>query len=144
MADLTLSREFPVSVETLFEFLTTPEGTAQWWGPEGYRVTHAQLDFTGLGPWSVSMRNAEGTALKISGQVTHVRPPVSLGFTWAWHDPDDVRGDESHVTFSVEATPAGSRLTVDHRDLPTQDSADGHVRGWTSTLNRLEAAVSNL
>ncbi|KAJ57401.1 hypothetical protein ACMU_02540 [Actibacterium mucosum KCTC 23349] len=142
MADLNLSREFPVPVDTLFAFLTTPEGTAQWWGPEGYSVTHAELDFTKLGAWTVSMRNAEGTALKISGQVTHVSPPVSLGFTWAWHDPEDIRGEESHVTFTVEATQNGSRLIVDHRDLPDQASADGHVRGWTSTLNRLQAAVS--
>ena len=143
MADLNMVREFPVAPDTLFSFLTTPEGTAQWWGPEGYAITHAQLDFTRNGPWTVSMRNPEGTALKISGYVTHVNPNSSLGFTWAWHDPEDNRGDESHVTFTVEATADGSRLIVDHRDLPTQASADGHVRGWTSTLNRLEAALSN-
>lgn len=143
MPDLNLSRDFPVSAETLFEYLSTPEGTAQWWGPEGYKITHAELDFTRLGPWTVSLLNAEGNALKISGQVTHHRPPTSLGFTWAWHDPDDNRGDESHVTFTVEAVNIGSRLTVDHRDLRDQDVADGHTRGWNSTLNRLEAAVTN-
>lgn len=138
MPDLRLEREFAVSVETLFAFVSTPEGLMQWWGPEGVNVVEDRLDFTTTGPWFATMRSDEGNTYKVSGQITHVKPPESIGLTWAWHDETDTRGVESHVTFTIEATDSGARLILDHRDLPDADAADGHTRGWTSSLRKLE------
>ena len=55
------------------------------------------LEFTRLGPWFSVMQNPEGGQYKVSGHVTHIDPPNSVGFTWAWHDKADARGTESHV-----------------------------------------------
>jgi uncharacterized protein YndB with AHSA1/START domain len=86
------------------------------------------------------MENDEGQRYKVSGQVTHVDPPNSVGFTWAWHDNQDQRGAESHVTFSVAVTESGSRLVLDHRELADADIAGNHEQGWTSSLRKLEAS----
>ncbi|MFC3612237.1 SRPBCC domain-containing protein [Lutimaribacter marinistellae] len=139
MTDLTLSRRFPVPPERLFEWVTRPERILKWWGPEGMTVPESDIDFTRTGPWSSVMANAEGQRFKVSGHVTHVDPPRSVGFTWAWHDESDRRGDESHVTLTVTAAPEGAQLTIDHRDLAA-DTAE-HEAGWTSTLNKLTALL---
>lgn len=139
MADLKLEREFPVTPEILFDWITNGTKLLQWWGPEGLHVPEHNLDFTRTGPWFSIMENDEGKKYKVSGQVTHVDPPVSVGFTWAWHDDQDQRGPESHVTFSVIATDTGARLLVDHRELADAEVAENHNTGWTSSLRKLEA-----
>ncbi|WP_306046769.1 SRPBCC domain-containing protein [Nioella sp. MMSF_3534] len=140
MADLTLTRHFAANPERVFEAISRPEVLVQWWGPEGLRVEPDTLDFTRLGPWGSVMINADGARYKVTGQVTHVDPPRSVGFTWAWHDDTDTRGPESHVTFTVE--PDGSGGTVfrlSHVDLADEDAVANHNTGWSSSLTKLDA-----
>lgn len=142
MSDLRLEREFSVSAARLFAAVTTQSDLLNWWGPEGMHVPEHALDFSRTGPWFSVMMNGEGQRYKVSGHVTHVDPPKSVGFTWAWHDDTDARGPESHVTFSIVETAKGAKLVIDHRDLVDDDSAANHKQGWTSTLNKLAGYIT--
>lgn len=142
MADLRLEREFPVSPDTLFAWVSDGAKLLQWWGPEGIHVPEHDLDLSRPGPWYSVMKNDEGQTFKVSGHVTHVDPAKSVGFTWAWHDDQDQRGPESYVTFKIEKTTAGARLIVDHRDLTDTEAATNHEMGWTSSLRKLTAAIN--
>lgn len=141
MSDLHLRRVFAVSPERLFAWVTTPEHLLKWWGPEGVHIPEHALDLSRTGPWHSVMQNRDGERFHVSGEVTHVDPPKSVGFTWAWHGGDGSRGAESHVTFTVAATTEGAMLLIDHRDLADGDAAARHEEGWTSTLNKLAAAL---
>ncbi|WP_108861070.1 SRPBCC domain-containing protein [Ruegeria sp. Alg231-54] len=141
MADLKLEREFPTTPENLFAWISDGAKLLQWWGPEGVHVPEHDLNFSRTGPWYSIMKNAEGQTFKVSGHVTHVDPPNSVGFTWAWHDDQDQRGPESHVTFSVVAAENGARLVLDHRELADSEAAANHNMGWTSSLAKLEAQL---
>ncbi|WP_372885709.1 SRPBCC domain-containing protein [Shimia sp.] len=141
MTDLRLEREFAVSPERLFAAVTSRADLLRWWGPEGMDVPEETLDFTTTGPWFSVMRNGDGQRYKVSGEVTHVTPPKSVGFTWAWHDDTDRRGAESHVTFTIEETPRGARLVIDHRALGDDEISANHETGWTSSLNKLGALL---
>ena len=83
-----------------------------------------------------------GRTFRNSGQITSVHPPMdgagSVSFTWGWHDDAGARGPESHVTFRVEETSDGARLTLSHRALPGVEAAQDHTRGWLSTLRKLD------
>lgn len=137
MADIHIFRDFNVSPARLFEAITTDAQILQWWGHDGMDLSDTALDFTRTGPWHAVMIGADGARYHMSGQVTHVRPPVSVGFTWGWHDAAGVRGEaESHVTFTVGTAPGGARLTIDHRDLPA-DVAARHEKGWGGPMARL-------
>ena len=145
MADIQLIREFNVSPERLFQAVTTQAEVLNWWGYDGMTIPAPQLDFTQTGPWQSEMFAQDGTRYKLSGQVTHVVSPRSVGFTWGWHDESDKRGSESHVTFSIEATPeGGARLTVDHRELPSEEEAARHNAGWAVPLGRMERYIAEL
>ena len=139
MTDLRLEREFKTPAARLFAAVSTQADLLQWWGPEGMHVPVHDLDLSRTGPWFSVMQNGEGQQYKVSGHVTHVDPPHSVGFTWAWHDDQDNRGLESHVTFLVEPTNAGSRLILDHRDLSDPEQATSHEGGWVSSLRKLTA-----
>lgn len=137
MADLHLERDFPTTPERLFAALTSQAQLLQWWGPEGMYVPEHDLDLSRLGPWFSVMVNDTGQRFKVSGHVTSYDPPQSVGFTWAWHDPEDRRGAESHVTFTVVESSAGARLLLDHRDLGDDEISANHELGWSSSLRKL-------
>lgn len=141
MTDLKLERDFAVSPQRLFQAISTRSDLLQWWGPEGMDVPEDALDFTKSGSWFSVMRNDNGQRFKVSGQVTHVDPPNSVGFTWAWHDDADGRGAESHVTLYVSKCPTGARLVIHHRDLGDDDISANHKIGWTSSLRKLETLL---
>ncbi|NNE52892.1 MAG: SRPBCC domain-containing protein [Sulfitobacter sp.] len=137
MAEITLEREFAVTPERLFQALSQRAELVRWWGHDGWTITDETIDFSRPGSWFADMRSDEGNRYKLSGQVTHVRPPQSIGFTWAWHDEEDRRGPESHVTFTVSESGVGARLIVHHQELATEDIAAQHARGWAGPLGRL-------
>ncbi|MFK7834773.1 MAG: SRPBCC domain-containing protein [Sulfitobacter sp.] len=143
MSDLRLERDFPVPPSRLFEVLSKRAELVRWWGHDGWTFVSEHMDFTKTGPWYADMRSEEGNKYKLSGQVTKVAPPDTIGFTWAWHDPDDNRGHESHVTFTVVETAQGSRLIVDHRELQSDDIAGQHARGWSAPLSCLERMLKD-
>ncbi|MBD3665068.1 SRPBCC family protein [Sulfitobacter aestuariivivens] len=138
MSDIRLEREFGVSPARLFEVISSNAGLLEWWGHDGWTMRDEQLDFTREGPWHAAMLSDEGNLYKLSGQVTKVEPIETIGFTWGWHDPDDNRGAESHVTFTVQEMATGSKLVINHRELPSDDIAAQHERGWGGPLGRLE------
>ena len=142
MTDLRLERDFEITPERLFKWVTTTEQLLKWWGPEGMHVPEHALDLSQAGAWYSVMANSEGQTYKVSGQVTHVDPPRSVGFTWGWHDDQDQRGAESHVTFTVVATASGARLVIDHRDLTDSEQSASHEGGWTSSLRKLSAQAN--
>lgn len=137
MSDIRLEREFAVTPERLFEVISTRADLIRWWGHDGWTFADESIDFSKTGPWFADMLSDEGNRYKMSGQVTLVRPPHAIGFTWAWHDEDDRRGHESHVTFTVKESGVGAQLIVDHRDLATDDIAAQHAQGWAGPLGRL-------
>jgi len=143
MAELTLDRRLNADQARVFAFISQPDHLATWWGPEGMHCPDHTLDFTKTGPWHSVMQNKEGQKYKVSGQVTAVDPPNSVAFTWAWHDENDKRGDESHVTLSLTGNRDGTTtLRLRHVQLKTEDAAASHEAGWSSSLNKLETLAN--
>ncbi len=137
MTDIRIERKFSVTPERLFQALTQAEETLSWFGPEGMRITEGQTDFTKTGPWFMVLVSSKGQRFKVSGQITHVTPPRSIGYTWGWHDDDDVRGQESFVTLTVERAAKGAKLIIDHRGLGDNEIGASHTQGWNSSLASL-------
>lgn len=146
MADVHIEREFNTTAKRLFEVITTQSDVLNWWGHDGMTLPDYQLDFSRKGPWFSHLVGGDGTVFKMSGQVTRVDPPHSVSFTWGWHDDVDVRGAESHVTFTIDALEDDrARLTIDHRDLPSGEIASRHETGWThGPMTRLERYITAL
>ena len=72
---------------------------------------------------------------EVGGVYREVMPDQRLVFTWAWHTTPE-RG--SLVTITIRPEGAGSLLTLLHEQFFDQAAADGHSRGWSQTLDKLE------
>ena len=63
-------------------------------------------------------------------------PNERLVFTWAWHT---MKERESLVTVTDQArTATGSILTLLHEKFFDEAARDGHKRGWSGSLDKLE------
>jgi uncharacterized protein YndB with AHSA1/START domain len=143
MAELQIDRILNASIERVFEFVTEAEHLVKWWGPEGMSLPDQSLDFTKPGPWHSVMANADGQKFTVSGQVTSVDRPNSVGFTWAWHDDQGKRGNESYVMITLSAKADGTTtFSLSHQQLPDDAAAQNHNQGWTSSLRKLEALAA--
>lgn len=144
--DLEFVRDYPVALTRLWRAVTEPVQLIQWFGPEGVYIETCELSLTRTGPWHcVMVGKQSGGVFHVSGHVTSVHPPEdgrgSVAFTWAWHDGDGTRRPESHVTFTVEQTATGARLTLSHVALGDLDAARDHTQGWLSTLRKLDTLL---
>lgn len=145
MPELTLIRQIAAPPERVFRYITQTERLMEWWGHETTTVPDHDLSFESAGrPWYSVLRFGDGREMKMSGHVTHVDAPRSVGFTWAWHDADGTRGVETHVTIRVAPDGAdGTEVTLTHVDLPDDDYAARQMRGWGGTLDRLVNVAQN-
>jgi len=138
MEEVVLQRHLKAGIERVFDYISVTDNLLEWWGPEGLTVPKHNLSFQEPGPWFSEMHAPDGSVYKVSGQVTRVDPPRAVAFTWGWHDDEDQRGHESHVTIELAARDGGTDLTLTHRNLADDQSAQSHVAGWTSSLAKLE------
>jgi uncharacterized protein YndB with AHSA1/START domain len=134
---LRLERLIPSPPEVLFALWTEPAQLLRWWAPEGYEPSIHSLDMRPGGRWRIALRRPDGGLLAMSGVYRIVEPPHRLGFSWAWEDENGVRGHETEVTVSFEATPGGTRLLLLHQHFENKQTRDRHHVGWSSSYDRL-------
>jgi uncharacterized protein YndB with AHSA1/START domain len=113
----------------------------QWFGPKDTvpgSVT-AEMDVRAGGRYTMRFKTGDGEAHQVGGVYREVVPDSRLVFSWAWHSTPE---RESLVTVTIAADGDGCMLTLHHAQFFDQAAADGHTRGWTGTLDRLEAYFS--
>lgn len=138
---LTIKRKFKAPPEKVFSAWTDPEKLVHWFGPAQTVLgsVRANLDVRVGGRFRVSFRTTDGEYHEVGGTYQEVVPEQKLVFTWAWHSTPE---RESLVTVSMKADAGGTLLTLHHEKLFDQAARDGHERGWTGTIDKLEAFVS--
>ena len=141
MSDLVITRTFRAGIDHVFDYISKPERILEWWGPEGMTVPNHNLSLGDKGPWHSVMKASDGAEFHVSGEVTNVDPPTTIGFTWAWHGDDGSRGHESQVRIELEAIGDSTRFTLTHSGLADADSIASHERGWGSSLSKLETKI---
>jgi uncharacterized protein (TIGR03086 family) len=122
------SVDLPVSPDEAFALVTEPDRLRRW----SSVCATVDLRAGGSWHWQVTPTHAAG------GTFREVDPGRRVVFGWGWLGDDALPPDTSTVTVTVEPTEAGSRVTLSHAGLPTQQQVDGHAEGWDHYLERLE------
>jgi glutathione S-transferase len=136
MTSLTLVRRIAARPSTVFDALTTPAGIACWWGPDSGPVLLAETDLRIGGRFRVRFRALGGIEHESSGEYLEIVRPERLAMSWRWEGNED--GGESHLEFHLRAIDEGTELTLTHSRLHDEESRDGHKRGWTGALDKLQ------
>ena len=137
---LVLQRRFAAPRERVFQAFTDPEVIKQWWGPQGFTTTEADMDPVpgGRARWCM-VRDADGHASRVAAQVVAVDPPSRLVLQMTDHcdgDPDwqAIPADMTTiVTMEFRALgPNETEVTLRQEGFPDVLARDVHEKGWAS------------
>jgi len=134
---LTLKRRLRAPPAKVFAAWTDPQELAVWFGPSHTIAgsVRAELDVRVGGRFTVSFMTDDGERHQVGGTYREVVPDSRLVFSWAWHTTPE---RESLVTITLAAEAGGTLLTLHHEQFFDEKARDGHERGWTGTLEKLE------
>lgn len=140
---LLLDRSYPVAPEKVWRAWTDPEAIKRWWGPGGpdNHVSVAELDVRIGGRFRIVFGGREGNDHEVTGVYVIVERNKKLGFTWTW--PRTTPERESVVTIEFKAAGKGTELHFRHEQLHDESVRDGHKRGWTESLAKLDEYLSH-
>jgi uncharacterized protein YndB with AHSA1/START domain len=137
MTSLTLVRRIKARPSIVFDALTTPEGIACWWGPDGGPVLSAESEPRVGGRFRVRFRMLDGSEHESSGEYLEVARPERLTMSWRWTGAVEDPG-ESLVEIGLRAIAEGTELTFTHSRLRDEETRRSHEIGWTGALDKLE------
>lgn len=131
-----IERTIAAPPERVFDAFTKAETLSRWFGPTAeHALTVHALDARAGGRYRIEMQAPGGPASVVGGVYDEVSRPHRLVFSWRWEDKP--QHGTSRVTVSLEAKGAGTRLSLVHELLPTEDARDAHTRGWNGCLDKL-------
>ncbi len=134
---LTLTRRLRAAPAKVFAAWTDPEKIVRWFGPEQTIVdsVSADMDVRVDGHFRIGFRTDDGEYHEVGGRYIEVVPDRRLVFSWAWHSTPERR---SQVTVVLRDEGDVTLLTLTHDKFFDGAARDGHRRGWTGTLDKLE------
>lgn len=132
---LTLKRRLNAPAEKVYAAWIDPQKIVKWFGPDTGPVTKAEVDLRVGGSYTIAFNTENGDSHQVGGIYREIVPNEKLVFTWAWHTTKE---RESLVTITIKRDGDGAILTLLHEMLFDEAARDGHKRGWSGTLDKLE------
>ena len=139
MSEATCVRRIAARPSTVFGALTTAEGMATWWSPDGGPVLSAASDPQVGGRFRVRFRKVDGSEHECSGEFLEIEEPrrIVLSYEWTSGGVPEERDRVSRVELHLRLIDTGTELTVIHAGLYNDASAANHSSGWAGALDRL-------
>jgi uncharacterized protein YndB with AHSA1/START domain/predicted enzyme related to lactoylglutathione lyase len=132
---LTLARDYPAAPERVYRAWTDVVLLRQWFGcGRGMLWNVHEWDARVGGVIHVSLEFDQGP-FEIKGEFLIVERPRHLRYRWA--------GDQV-VDVTIEARDAGSRVTVTHSGLVTDEECAFTDAGWSSALEQLDVELTHI
>ena len=134
---LTLARRLNASPAQVFAAWTDPKKIVQWFGP-GHTLVEtvtADMDVRVGGSFRVRFKTDDGEQHEVGDKYLEILPNERLVFSWAWHSTPE---RQSRVTVILKPEGDVTFLTLTHDKFFDEAARDGHKRGWTGTLDKLE------
>lgn len=142
---IVFSRVVRATPEQLWAAWTQPDLLKQWWGPQGFSCTIAQMDVRPGGEWKMVMHGPDGTDYPNYARFETVEEPGRISYHHG-----DVPGRPDWFDTEVTFTPRdGATTQVDMRmTFPSAEARRqcvetyGAVEGGNQTLDRMEALLA--
>lgn len=140
MTDLTLtvSRLIAAPPERVFAAWLDPKMLLKFMTSGiGVSVAHAETDPKVGGSYAITMK-VEDREIPHSGTYLEITPHSRLAFTW--QSPHSAEGSIVSIDFTPQD--GGTFVTLTQLRFKSEDSRNGHERGWTSILNALQTTLA--
>lgn len=140
--DFTIEREFPTPRDRVWQAITNPEQIRRWWGPEGFTVSHCEMDIRKGGVHRVDMRGPDGTTVPHEGVIEEVVEPERLVIrSPAPQDDEEVQQPEVRTTITLEAHGDKTELTIVAEVITATPEMSDRLEGmepvWSESVDSL-------
>ena len=138
MAERTIriERVLAAPPDRVFDAFSDAESLSVWMCPSD-DTTHAtvELDFRIGGRFRIAMHGPERDFVQ-HGEYLAIEPGRRIEMRWVseWIAPEHA---ETRLVVSFEPAGEGTRLRLEHTDLPAGDVYDGHRSGWQHIVEAL-------
>jgi uncharacterized protein YndB with AHSA1/START domain len=127
-----MQRDYAASPERVFEAWTRVELLERWLGcSPGMLWTIHEWDVRVGGALHVSLEFDDGP-FEVRGEFLLVEPPRRLRYRWS---------GESIIDVTIDPRGSGSRVTVEHSGLGTDEEHEATNGGWTNSLGQLDGLL---
>jgi uncharacterized protein YndB with AHSA1/START domain len=141
---LTLQRNIPAPLESVWDAWTQPEHIAQWWGPKGMQVNIAKHDLRIGGQWRYTMEMQDGNIFVSDGTYADIETHKKL-VSSADFRPMTI-GVVLEVLFKEDGKNTNLEFHVQHPTMAyrKQQEGMGFYKGWDAAFDRLENYLKDL
>jgi uncharacterized protein YndB with AHSA1/START domain len=139
MTDITTSASIQIdaAIDRVWHALTTPAEIRRW-----FFGVETETDWR-AGSTIVHRGELQGRPYEDVGTIRTIEPPRLLVHTH-WSEVSGLPNEPEHqqvVTWSLEERDGGTVLTVDERNLPSEDAKRMSDQSWPQALGALKALV---
>jgi uncharacterized protein YndB with AHSA1/START domain len=145
---IVIERIFDAPVNVIWQFWTQPEHFKQWYGPEGFTLPVAEIDFRIGGKRLFCMASKDGSSkFWLTGEYTEIVPNKRLVYTESMADehgnilpvPEGVHPDDypvlTTITVLLEDLGGRTKMVMTHAGVPASDAEA--TASWKQALNRM-------
>ncbi|MBI3784550.1 MAG: SRPBCC domain-containing protein [Deltaproteobacteria bacterium] len=135
LARVVVERILPATPAEVFSAWLDRDTLCEFIGPGDASTVDVEIDPRVGGRFVVKMR-IEGRSIDHVGEYRVIDPPRRLAFTW-----QSPATDNRPTLVTIELTPHedGTRLVLIHEQLPSEEAARRHEKGWTVRVDKLAA-----
>ena len=136
---LQVRRTIRAPRQRVFDAWTKAEEVKKWHAPGPLHASLVEIDLRVGGHYHIVMVEPDGKEHSVSGAYREVDPPRKVVYTWS-HDGDHAIKD---TLITVEFLERGdsTEVVLTHAIADDKERAS-HAQGWTSILEKLDAAYS--
>ena len=132
--------EIEATPERVFQAISSEE-VCQWWMRSGVFDTREwKADVRVGGKWSAS-GVARGNPYTLEGEFLEVDPPRKLVQTWRTVGAPGPAGAKTTVSYALEPTDKGTRVTLRHWGFQARPATEGNGLGWETSFQKLEEVL---
>ncbi|TLZ73408.1 MAG: hypothetical protein E6K14_05465 [Methanobacteriota archaeon] len=152
--ELVIERVFDAPRERVWKAWTQPEQAKRWWGPKGFTAPYWKSDFRVGGKYLYCMRSPDGMDYWGTGVYREIVPTEKIVATDSFADSEGNVVRASHYGFAADFPPellltvtfedlgGKTKMTLRHAGFPAGPDREGAVQGWTESLEKLAATLS--
>lgn len=137
---LSIVEVFAAPRELVFRNWIEPDQVSVWFAPDGFTVTHCEIDARPGGRWRVEYRSDadDGAAYVESGEFQEVVYPERLVFTLTRADGGGRVREATSVTVTFTEKGAGTEVAFHQSGFDSTRARDGEVEGWNECFRKLD------
>lgn len=142
LQSLKITRILNSNREKVFAAFSSVENISKWFAPHPeINIDALEYNFVESGKYRLKYSMLDGSKPILGGEFEIIKLPSQLTFTWKWEAPDVHADILTRVHVLLRKMGNKTELTLIHEQIPTQEMAERHARGWNATLDRLVAQI---